>query len=200
MNENKLNEQLDNFFVYINKKIQNQEEEIRSLKSQVEFLIVEYNKETDKRKKKSKKDLEREMQLQDYKEQFLKSEPNNRNDLFTNEELALWFVYCKMNYHKGDLERINTWNELYKRSRGGIQNVINWFIELGKNTDVNDEELDEFSRKKAKLYLEYMAVIELEGMDKNHYTVCSDWCLNLYGSKTGNWQRIRKIKDEPLNE
>lgn len=192
---------MDESLEYLNKQIELLKTQMSQLFSELALKEDRLCKLEEKQRKKNKKDISNDLKFREFKENFLRSEPNNRTDPFTNEELVLWFVYCKYNHNNKNLERVNTFEELYKRCKA-IEIVIEHFKEMWKNQpEVGEDLIDERARLKAKIYLEYMAyAVEFTKTEKNHYTVCSQWALNQFAHEIGSWQQIKNISDKEITE
>jgi len=154
----------------------------------------------EKKKQRTKKNVESLVELQEFKENFIISQPEQRTDPFSDEELVLWYVLMKIKKNPSETERITNFSELYKRV-SKIKIMYEHFLEMGKNINIPEDKLELFARSRCKNYLEYCVFAVDENNKQNEfYFVTSQYCLNKYSANIGSWQKIKNIDDSPAEE
>lgn len=154
----------------------------------------------EKRRSRDKSTFNWAVALENMKQDFLRSEPNQRHDSFSDFELVFWYSYVVSQTPYP--EKLTTYAELTKRV-SKVKAVIKYYIE--NSPDGIPEDKEAWARIRTKQFLEYMALAvgsyDTKSGEKKHinfYIACSDWAMNNYGHLVGSWQKLKNLDDKPL--
>jgi len=173
-----------------------------ALEKEVELQREELDVLREKRRKIAKKEFTDTDKLTEMKTIFLRSEPHNRQDPFSNWELVFWASYLLSNTSRR--EKLDSIGEVAKRGHK-IQKIVEFYIAGLKRMypDELPQTLDAKARSQVKNFLEYVLLTHETLPTKNgpvpmgFYIAISDWSVTQFSSKVASWNQSHQIEDRP---